>query len=87
MRTVMTCLINIDSRNKEGKPHAWTTYDKKSLDLLPGEKVVDSHIVNHNDSVYIIFVIKSGININWLIWFVPFLLMILLVYLKYKYHI
>lgn len=87
MRTVMTCLINIDSRNKEGKPHTWTLYDKKSLDLLPGEEVVDNHIINHNDSVYIVFVIKKSINLVWLIWFIPFLLMVLLVYLKYKYHI
>ena len=87
MRTVMTCLINIDSRNKEGKPHTWTLYDKKSLDLSFGERVVDSHIVNHNDSVYIVFVIKKSINLAWLIWFIPFLLMVLLVYLKYKYHI
>lgn len=87
MRTVRTCLINIDSRNKEGKPHSWTLYDKKSLDLSLGERVIDSHIVNHNDSVYIVFVIKKSINLNWLIWSIPFLLMILFVYLKYKYHI
>jgi hypothetical protein len=86
MRTVMMCLINIESRNKEGKPHIWTTYDKKSLDLLPGEKVVDSHIVNHNDSVYIVYVIKEGINLTWMWVFLPFILLSLLVYLKYKYH-
>lgn len=87
MRTVMVCLINIDTRNKEGKPLTWTLYYKKSLNLLPGEKVVDSHIVNHNDSVYIVFVIKQCITFDWLIWFILVLLMIILVYLKYKHHI
>jgi hypothetical protein len=83
----MMCLINIESRNKEGKPHTWTIYDKKSLNLLSGEKVVDSHIVNHNDSVYIVFVIKQCITFDWLVWFIPVLLMIILVYLKYKHHV
>ena len=83
----MVCLINIDTRNKEGKPLTWTLYYEESLDLLPGEKVVDSHIVNHNDSVYIVFVIKQCITFEGLIWFIPVLLMIIFVYLKYKHHI
>lgn len=87
MRTVMVDLIKINSRNLEGKPHSWTTYDKTYTPLQPGEKVVTSYIVTHNDSVYIVFVIKQCITFGWLIWFIPVLLMIIFVYLKYKHHI
>lgn len=86
MRTVMTELVTIETRDSSGKPRSWVTNTETTLALAPGEKVVNSHIVNANDNVYIVYVIKEGINLIWMWTFLPFILLSLLVYLKYKYH-